>query len=212
LHRIKSNGTEIGPILLGGLSDPHSPSYSADGRWIVFSARLDGQYDLFRVAPDGARLRRLTNTPERDRYAAVSPGNRMIAFACGPALCRIKPDGTRRRVLFDPNDFHTVRSIDFFPSGRSLVFLFENAEYGFLSLRTIRASGKGIRTMRLSRQELEGGSFDLSADGRRLVIADDGQLGVMKLSRNRRHALWVRAIRTPSGERFADPAWLVPRG
>src|SRR5436309_15201666 len=44
----------------------YSPSFSADGRWIVFTSERNGSADLFRVHPDGSGLERLTDDPAYD--------------------------------------------------------------------------------------------------------------------------------------------------
>src|SRR5262245_54129585 len=38
-----------------------NPSFSPDGRWVVFSSRRHGSMDLYRVQTDGSRLERLTD-------------------------------------------------------------------------------------------------------------------------------------------------------
>ena len=44
----------------------YSPSYSADGAWIVFTTDRDGQADIYRVHPDGTGIQQLTNDPAFD--------------------------------------------------------------------------------------------------------------------------------------------------
>src|SRR5580698_4146233 len=39
----------------------YSPSFSADGRWIVFTSERNGSADIYRIHADGSGLERLTD-------------------------------------------------------------------------------------------------------------------------------------------------------
>jgi hypothetical protein len=58
-----------------------TPRYSPDGRAIAISIWEDGQRDLWLIAPDGARLRRLTFDQGIDRDPAWSADGRWLFFA-----------------------------------------------------------------------------------------------------------------------------------
>ena len=58
----------------------YNASFSADGKWIVFTSERDGSSDIYRVRPDGAGLERLTDGPSYDDQAALSPDGRTLAF------------------------------------------------------------------------------------------------------------------------------------
>ena len=58
----------------------YSPSYSADGQWIVFTRERNGQADLYRVHPDGSGLEQLTDDPSFDDQGALSPDGKTLAF------------------------------------------------------------------------------------------------------------------------------------
>jgi hypothetical protein len=45
----------------------YSPVFSADGRWIVFTAEKDGQADVFRVRADGRRTSGPSTSPPAPR-------------------------------------------------------------------------------------------------------------------------------------------------
>jgi Tol biopolymer transport system component len=55
-------------------------SFSADGKWIIFTSNRQGSADIFRVHPDGSGLERLTDDPAFDDQAALSPDGRRLAF------------------------------------------------------------------------------------------------------------------------------------
>ena len=49
---------------------PSSP-WSPDGEWVVYSAKVGSQWDLFKIRPDGSQKTRLTNTSDEDEVNAV---------------------------------------------------------------------------------------------------------------------------------------------
>ncbi|MDQ6635402.1 MAG: hypothetical protein M3Z10_11690 [Gemmatimonadota bacterium] len=57
-------------------------SWSADGRWIVFTSERSGagQADIYRVHPDGTGLERLTDNPALDDQGVLSPDGTKLAF------------------------------------------------------------------------------------------------------------------------------------
>ena len=60
--------------------DERWPSWTPDG-WIIFSANLAGNWDLWAVQSDGEKLTQLTNTPWDERWPDVSPDGEWIAFS-----------------------------------------------------------------------------------------------------------------------------------
>jgi Tol biopolymer transport system component len=58
----------------------YSPSFSADGRWVIFTAEKDGQADIYRVRTDGSGLEPLTNDPAFDDQGVLSPDGKLLAF------------------------------------------------------------------------------------------------------------------------------------
>src|SRR4029450_7227783 len=57
-----------------------TPSWSPDGRQLVFSGGKGGLTDLYIVDRDGRNLRRLTNDRNGDNQPQWSPDGRTIAF------------------------------------------------------------------------------------------------------------------------------------
>jgi Tol biopolymer transport system component len=57
-------------------------SYSADGKWVVFTSERNGfgQADIYRVHPDGTGVEQLTNDPALDDQAVLSPDGKKLAF------------------------------------------------------------------------------------------------------------------------------------
>ena len=66
--------------LLRADSLDYNPSFTVDGKWIVFTSERDGSADIFRVHPNGSGLERLTDDPAFDDQATISPDGSMLAF------------------------------------------------------------------------------------------------------------------------------------
>src|SRR6266849_3975568 len=66
--------------LLPATSLDYNASFSADGKWIVFTSERGGSADIYRVHPDGSGIERLTKEPSYDDQAALSPDGRTLAF------------------------------------------------------------------------------------------------------------------------------------
>lgn len=66
--------------LLPADSLDYNPSFSADGKWIVFTSERGGSADIYRVHPDGSGLERLTDDPAFDDQAALSLDGSTLVF------------------------------------------------------------------------------------------------------------------------------------
>jgi Tol biopolymer transport system component len=64
----------------GGLD--YNASYSADGKWVVFTSERNGSAEIYRVKTDGTGLERLTDNVAYDDQATFSPDGRQIVFVC----------------------------------------------------------------------------------------------------------------------------------
>ena len=58
----------------------YNPSFSPDGRWILFTSERGGSADIYRAHLDGSGLERLTDAPAFDDQAALSPDGMTLAF------------------------------------------------------------------------------------------------------------------------------------
>ena len=57
-----------------------NPTFSPDGRWVLFTSRRDGSAEIYRVHLDGTGLERLTNNSAFDDQAVMSPDGNRVAF------------------------------------------------------------------------------------------------------------------------------------
>src|SRR5690348_17073859 len=62
----------------------YDASFSADGKWIVFTSERDGegdgQADIYRVRPDGTGLERLTRETSMEDAGVLSPDGSKLAY------------------------------------------------------------------------------------------------------------------------------------
>ena len=81
--RILDIATKTTRVLDTGSNYDTFPSWSPRGDWIAFTSRRDGDYEIYRIKPDGTQLERLTRLPGPDAHPSFSPDGEWIAFATG---------------------------------------------------------------------------------------------------------------------------------
>jgi Tol biopolymer transport system component len=74
-----ADGRNPKPFLASPAQD-FNPSFSKDGKWILFTSDRQGSADIYRAHPDGSGLERLTDDASFDDQAALSPDGRTVAF------------------------------------------------------------------------------------------------------------------------------------
>jgi TolB protein len=57
------------------------PAWSPRGDLIAFIRKIDGNFEVFTIRPDGKDLRQLTNSPGNEAHLAWSPDGQRLAFA-----------------------------------------------------------------------------------------------------------------------------------
>jgi Tol biopolymer transport system component len=161
----------------------YSPSFSRDGKWILFTSERQGSADIYRVHPDGTGLDRLTDNPAFDDQAALSPDGSLLAFVStrGAGTADIWILDLRSRKLRNltrgaGGNFRPKWS----PDGRWIAFSsdrntavrrrsvrdFEQVQEAQIYL--IQPDGAGLR--RLTPEGMFAGSPTWSADGQRVLF------------------------------------------
>lgn len=166
--------------LFSGPSQDFNPSFSADGRWIIFTSDRNGSADIFRARVDGSELEMLVGGPSFDDQGALSPDGKNLAFVSsrnGQADIWILDLRTRklRNLTNHPaGDFRPAWS----PDGKWIAFssdrdsLKPKGNSGFETMHStelyrVRPDGSGFE--RLTFRNEFAGSPRWSADGKRLV-------------------------------------------
>jgi len=79
LYSARADGSGLTRLTTDGLGNRH-PSYSPDGKWIVFSSKRDGNPEIYVMPAGGGKPVRLTMSPAEDLSPAWSPDGTQIAF------------------------------------------------------------------------------------------------------------------------------------
>jgi len=78
---LTANGLEGGRWLTRGPATDRQPTYSPDGRWVMFSSNSSGSLDLWEMSLESGEVRRLTDDPADDWDPAYSPDGNSIYWS-----------------------------------------------------------------------------------------------------------------------------------
>ena len=74
------DGRNARPFLPDRDALDYNASFSADGKWIVFTSTRGGNADIYRARLDGSKLEKLTDSAAFDDQGVLSPDGRLLAF------------------------------------------------------------------------------------------------------------------------------------
>jgi TolB protein len=173
--------------LLPNSGSNYNASFSADGRWIVFTSDRSGSADLYRVHADGSALEQLTNDAAFEDQGALSPDGSRLAYVSTRDggfpnlwLKDLKTGRTRSLAKAPAGSFRPSWS----PDGRWIAFSSDRdtalvrvrrppsgaqawEQMQFTALYVIRDDGGGLR--RLTPLDHIAGGPHWSPDGRRIA-------------------------------------------
>ena len=91
IGRIESDGSQVRSLAQeSGEHEDVEPSWSPDGRWVVFASDRagggDGLHDIWAVSADGKTVRRLTTSASSDRSPCFSADGRRVYFMSNRGL------------------------------------------------------------------------------------------------------------------------------
>jgi Tol biopolymer transport system component len=206
----------------------YSPSYSADGHWVVFTAERDGQADIYRIHPDGAGLQQLTDDPAFDDQGALSPDGKMLAFVStrGGGTANIWLMDLSSKTYTNLTKHHSGNfRPSWSPDGRWIAFTSDRDSQPGLNpgmwehlqstgVYVIKPDGKDLR--RLTRNDGVAGSPSWSADGHKVVFYETDEVGayLAKSGQSRTEIVSIdvttgeRKQYTASNETKLSPRWL----
>jgi TolB protein len=175
-----------------------NPSFSPDGKWVLFSSRRAGSYDIYRAHLDGSGLEALVKHGAYDDQAALSPDGRTLAFVSSRSgnadvwLLDMRSRKVRNLTNAPGGDFRPSWS----PDGQWIAFSSDRESLKprlpardftirhSTEIHVVRPDGSGLR--RLSVDNGFAGSPSWSRDGTRLVFYTASVAEVAKVTSAKR--------------------------
>ena len=157
--------------------DDYFPSWSPDGKRIVFSSKRDGgvTYEIYVMDADGSNPQRLTNNGHNDYSPSWSPDGKRIVFSSVHEIYVMDADGGNQQKL--SQDDRKDYSPSWSPDGKRIVFSserkghFENKFAITEEIYVMDADGGNER--RLTENRNNDWNPVWSPDGRRIAFTAD---------------------------------------
>ena len=191
-------------VVADGAGIDGSPTFSPDGRWLLFESARDSFRELYKLPLAGGDPVRLTNNPQGNFDGAWSPDGSRIAFASSRHgqldLFVMGADGsTQTRLTSHPGD--SIKPA-WSPDGQWVAFV--SGRDGNDDVYVVRPDGRELTNLTGEQQVEE--RFAWRPDGKAIVYVTRARDGKRKL---RLVELATRADRALSGERDDDfdPSW-----
>ena len=184
-HHSRFNRTDVYVVPIGGgrprrvtrKSPSDSPSWSPDGKTLIFSRRMQDRVGIYTIPAAGGEEKLLVSTASGG-FAEYSPDGRYIYFnsnVSGPMeVWRVGPDGSQPEQLTHDGAGNWCPHVS--PDGRSLAFITTAQQDSFaavpVALRVLTLADGQIRTL----AKFLGGPTSIpspcwSPDGKRIAFA-----------------------------------------
>lgn len=85
IYIVNADGSSLTRLTTDGAGNTH-PSWSPDGKWLVFSSKRDGNPEIYVMTSAGGKVMRLTFSAADDLMPAWSPDGTQIAFVSSRSM------------------------------------------------------------------------------------------------------------------------------
>ncbi|MBN1271484.1 MAG: PD40 domain-containing protein [Candidatus Aminicenantes bacterium] len=169
VYDIHKQDDKKNPIKLSDIRNAY-PSFSPDGKKIVFHSNRYGNNDIFLINTDGTEIQRLTESPAEDRTPSWSPDGSKIAFVSTRSgnydVFVMNANGSEQKNLTQSvtsKDIHPYWSFD----GKKIIFSSsrENNIYGIYEMKP-----DGSELKRTEKNGGENTHAQISPDGKKIVF------------------------------------------
>jgi TolB protein len=213
---IDDNGTHRRLLTSGG-APSSQPSFSPDGRRIIFARTQNGRDQVWIMNADGSGKRPLTHGVAGANHPQFSPDGRRIIIsdrgltatcliACGPThIAIMNADGSHEQLLTD--DRHRYDSEPSFSAdGETIVFTRRAANALALTMWVMNADGSHQRPLTRNTSAREG-QASFSPDGRTIVFRSDrtGQSQIWLMNADGSHQRRLTHDQGSDNEPFFSP-------
>ena len=178
IYAMNADGTGTKQLTSGKQSDNH-PTYSPDGRRIVFAR----DSDIYVMGADGTALKQISGAEAEDSYPSWSPNGTWIAYVrrasgfVAREIWLMHPDGSDAHALTKIGG--DVLQPAWSPDSSRIVFSSKPADGKFFELRTIGVDGKGLREVVPTASDDFAPSW--SPDGAKIAYVEDGAVFTVEL-------------------------------
>src|SRR5439155_7011688 len=80
IWKMRVDGSELQNLTANSPGNDSHPSFSGDGKQVVFRSGRSGSFDLYLMNADGSNVRRLTNDKANDLFPVFSPSANQVAY------------------------------------------------------------------------------------------------------------------------------------
>lgn len=166
---IKS-GRQIRVGQSGSRSD-HFPSWSANGRKIVFESYRKSGWHIWVSDADGNNARRLTDQRDYEFDPAFAPDNQTVIFKQGDDLWTVTLNNPTPERITPENNNLSEAAPAYSPDGKKIVFMGQGNRDKTWHIYTINSDGSGL--VRLTKGQSRNLSPVWSPDGRHILFYSD---------------------------------------